>query len=430
MFSVLVACLGLLTFEGFALRLSPEGNVSSANPEKHKVAVMHSKVEQKFDQLEIAKDFLMILHNGQFRGEPRPHVFGMIVLVIVFILAVTSALIKYLTDGQQMGHLGQMGFKYMLGIRWMVCSWLIILFNKWLFSSANGIGFSFPVLLVVCQMAFATIFTRIAWLLAPSMFATNTTSNTIEQQPFHMISWYEWATGVLPVAVCMAVSLSCSQFGLKLNTVQLVQAVKMSDCCVVYLFAILLSRDRFTWRKTCAVLVPVIGVLCFVQGEITFNSFSLAGLLFQLIALMADGCRVALIDHLMAGRNVRLNPVSSLYLLAPIICVMLSLFAEWSEARQWLSMQGNSWVFAIILANAVVATTLNITLFSFLQCAGCTFVSLMGCFKDLLLVFIGSIVFDNQISFIHYVAMGAILLGIALYDNAQEADKAKPGNAN
>lgn len=42
MFSVLVSCVGLLTFEGFALRLSPEGEVTSASPEKYKVAVMVS----------------------------------------------------------------------------------------------------------------------------------------------------------------------------------------------------------------------------------------------------------------------------------------------------------------------------------------------------------------------------------------------------
>ncbi|KAJ8560238.1 hypothetical protein K7X08_004296 [Anisodus acutangulus] len=92
----------------------------------------------------------------------------------------------------------------------------------------------------------------------------------------------------------------------------------------VYTIGILLKKDKFKNSTMCNMVAISVGVCIAAYGEAKFDCF---GVLLQLFAVLVEATRLVLIQILLNLRGISLNPISTLYYVAPSCFVFL--FIPW-----------------------------------------------------------------------------------------------------
>ena len=104
------------------------------------------------------------------------------------------------------------------------------------------------------------------------------------------------------------------------------------------------------------IIVIVLGVTIACLGEVTF---SWIGFLFQLGGIFSEGVRLILIQILLSGKGMNMDPLVSLYYYAPVCTVLNALIAIFTEhGVGWDDVQkAGPWV---LIGSAGVAFALNV----------------------------------------------------------------------
>lgn len=116
------------------------------------------------------------------------------------------------------------------------------------------------------------------------------------------------------------------------------------------------GQEHPTASSVFKILIIVFGVLLSSAGEV---HFSWPGFLYQLGGHVFESFRVVMIQALMSGDEMRMDPLVSLYYYAPVCAVMnfmVALASEW-HTFQWadLARVGPG----MLLLNAFIAFLLN-----------------------------------------------------------------------
>jgi len=317
----------------------------------------------------------------------------------------------------------------------MVFSSVVILFNKWILSSA---GFPYPVLLTTWHLVVATLLTQ---LLA------RTTSLLDGRKLTRMTPRLYWSA-IVPIGVFYSLSLACSNLVYLYLSVAFTQMLKAAAPATVLFTSWIFGVAKPNLAVLTNILIIVAGVAIASYGEIEFD---IRGFFYQVGGLVFESIRLVLVQKLLAGtssassasktsRNsaslskedleegdesgtnettvqgpVKMDPLVSLYYFAPVCAVMNFLVALVMEIPSF-EVESLSKVGAFALsANAAVAFFLNIASLLLIGKTSSLVLTLCGVLKNILIIFSSVLIWNTPITPLQYLGYGIALVALTYY---------------
>lgn len=292
---------------------------------------------------------------------------------------------------------------------WIFLSFTVIVYNKYILDP-KMYNFPFPISLTMIHMAFcsALAFTiiRILHLVEPVSMSTDL-----------------YLKSVLPIGLLYSLSLWLSNSAYIYLSVSFIQMLKALMPVAVYSIGILLRRETFKSNIMSNMLAISFGVAIAAYGEARFDSW---GVLLQLGAVAFEATRLVMIQILLTSKGITLNPITSLYYVAPCCLVFLSipwLLVEFPILRQTQTFRFD---FVIFGTNSLAAFALNLAVFLLVGKTSALTMNVAGVVKDWLLIAFSWSVIKDTVTPINLFGYGLAFLGVAYYNHTKlQALKAK-----
>lgn len=103
--------------------------------------------------------------------------------------------------------------------------------------------------------------------------------------------------------------------------------IKATMPATVYVTSIIFRVDTFSWTKVAIMAIVCVGTAIASYGEI---NFVLIGFIFQACSLGTESTRIVLVQVLLQRQGLKLNPLTTLYYVAPacfiFLCVPFAFF--------------------------------------------------------------------------------------------------------
>lgn len=296
-----------------------------------------------------------------------------------------------------------------IAVLWSSLGIVLIIFNKVLFME-EGFGFGFPyaIFLMWWHCLFGTISTNVLRFLKPHMIPAVTE---------HTLSLQTYFVNVFPVAGLQAASLGLGNTAYLFLSVAYIQMVKNTTSVFVYIFSIMLALERGTNPKALAVIMAVLGLVMTSIGEL---NFTLLGFALQMSGTLCEASRLALTGIIMSSKHaVRLDPMSALYYSAPTMLVFLTVpmyFRDFQHMTWSLLFD----VKYVLLCNALLAFSLNMTSMFFIKTCGPTVYALTGVVKDIALILLTCAAFGHPLTSMQVFGFAFSMMGFQLYNKLKE----------
>lgn len=191
----------------------------------------------------------------------------------------------------------------------------------------------------------------------------------------------------------------------------------------VYSIGVALKKENFKSDTMANMLSISVGVAIAAYGEARFDSW---GVILQLGAVAFEATRLVMIQILLTSKGVSLNPITSLYYVAP--CCLVFLFVPWILVEFPL-LRGQSTFeinFVIFGTNSLCAFALNLAVFLLVGKTSALTMNVAGVVKDWLLIAFSWSVIKDTVTPINLFGYGLAFLGVAYYNHSKlQALKAK-----
>eukprot|EP00250_Pteridium_aquilinum_P027748 c3565_g1_i1 orf=346-1473(+) len=275
----------------------------------------------------------------------------------------------------------------------------VILYNKWVLSTKH-FNFPFPITLTMIHMLFsgavAFVLVRILKVVAPVK-----------------MTFEIYATCVVPISAFFASSLWFGNTAYLYISVAFIQMLKALMPVATFLMAIICGTDKARCDLFLNMILVSLGVAVSSFGEIHFN---ITGTAYQVTGILAEALRLVLTQVLLQKKGLTLNPITSLYYIAP--CSFLFLFVPWfllekpvMEAEQ---ITFNFWIF---FSNALCALALNVSVFLVIGRTGAITVRVAGVLKDWILIALSTLVFpESKLTGLNIIGYAIALTGVVTYN--------------
>ncbi|MFS7938323.1 putative sugar phosphate transporter domain-containing protein [Helianthus anomalus] len=281
----------------------------------------------------------------------------------------------------------------------------VILYNKWVLSP-KYFNFPFPITLTMIHMGFSG---AVAFLLVRVFKVVAPVKMTFEI----------YATCVIPISAFFASSLWFGNTAYLHISVAFIQMLKALMPVATLIMAVLCGTDKLRWDVFLNMLLVSIGVVISSYGEIHFN---VVGTLYQCTGIFAEALRLVLTQVLLQKKGLTLNPITSLYYIAP--CSFAFLFVPWyflEQTRMEVSqIQFNFWIF---FSNAVCALALNFSIFLVIGRTGAVTIRVAGVLKDWILIALSTVIFpESAITGLNIIGYAIALCGVVMYNYIKVKD--------
>lgn len=185
----------------------------------------------------------------------------------------------------------------------------------------------------------------------------------------------------------------------------------------VLIFSFFSGLEKTSCMELYIVTVICVGVAMASVGE-TF--FSWVGFTCQSLAILAESSRLVLTNLLM--KQLKLDPLSSLYYVAPVCCTFIGVACVWFEYNElpWERMYTTEFCVTMLI-NGAIAFTLNIAVVLLISNTSALILTLAGIVKDIMLVFLSVVVFESPVTPLQYAGYGVALLGLNLHKEYKKA---------
>ncbi|KAH6871210.1 hypothetical protein B0T10DRAFT_611319 [Thelonectria olida] len=269
---------------------------------------------------------------------------------------------------------------YMLA--WILSSNSTILANKWLISSG---GFGYPILLTCWHLVFSAFITQI-------LAHTTTLLHSRHSLP---ISRRFYLRTILPIGLVASGSLVCTNFVYFWLSVAFLQMIKAATPVVMLFVSWMFGVADPTLGNVINIIIIAGGVGMASAGEL---HFSWIGVAFQFTGILFEATRVVLIQIMLRGEGMKMNPMVGLYYYAPVCAVINFLIACVVEIP-YLSVAGmttSGWI--MLLFSAPIAFFLNYTSMALIGKTSGVVMSLAAVFKNILLVMCSVFIWRTKIT--------------------------------
>eukprot|EP00403_Amphidinium_massartii_P037627 CAMPEP_0178437398 /NCGR_PEP_ID=MMETSP0689_2-20121128/34973_1 /TAXON_ID=160604 /ORGANISM="Amphidinium massartii, Strain CS-259" /LENGTH=348 /DNA_ID=CAMNT_0020059601 /DNA_START=89 /DNA_END=1132 /DNA_ORIENTATION=+ len=195
----------------------------------------------------------------------------------------------------------------------IVLSVTLIFFNSHLIRN----GFPHAMFLVCLHMVSCTVLSGAILLVRPSWLPALT-------DPIRKINVTKafLFRAALPIGAVFAGGLVLGNIAYAYLSVSFCQMIKETNLIFVYLIALGMGIERFSWQAVQVIGLALLGMTLSVHGEL---NFTLVGFLIQIVALLFEGTRINLQMVILSGSG-RLDPLSYVLLISPM-CLMLMVLA-------------------------------------------------------------------------------------------------------
>ncbi|KAL8861887.1 MAG: hypothetical protein Q9178_001756 [Gyalolechia marmorata] len=296
---------------------------------------------------------------------------------------------------------------------WIALSSSIIIFNKWILDDA---GFHYPIVLTCWHLTFATIMTQI--------MARTTT--LLDGRRNVKMTGKIYVRAILPIGAFFSLSLICGNMTYLYLGVAFIQMLKATTPVAVLLAGWGIGTETPNMSNLFKVSFIVIGVIIASFGEV---EFVLIGFLFQLGGIVFEALRLVMVQKLLSSAEYKMDPLVSLYYFAPICAIMNFCVAAVVEIPSIKPAEIYHVGLLTLLANAVVAFALNVSVVFLIGRTSSLVLTLCGVLKDILLVFASIAIWGKPVTGLQFFGYSIALAGLVYFKLGADTLKAKCSDA-
>ncbi|CAK9156207.1 unnamed protein product [Ilex paraguariensis] len=292
---------------------------------------------------------------------------------------------------------------------WITLSFSVIVYNKYILDR-KMYNWPYPISLTMIHMGFCS---SLAYLLVKVFKVV---------EPVQM-SRDLYLKSVVPIGLLYSLSLWLSNSAYIYLSVSFIQMLKALMPVAVYSIGVLLKKESFK-SDTMANMVSIsIGVAIAAYGEAKFDSW---GVILQLGAVAFEATRLVMIQILLTSKGISLNPITSLYYVAPCCLVFLSI--PWIIVEYPLLRDTSSFHFDYLIfgTNSFCAFALNLAVFLLVGKTSALTMNVAGVVKDWLLIAFSWSVIKDRVTLVNLFGYGLAFLAVGYYNLSKlQALKAK-----
>ncbi|KAL6980194.1 hypothetical protein U1Q18_021839 [Sarracenia purpurea var. burkii] len=292
---------------------------------------------------------------------------------------------------------------------WIFLSFTVIVYNKYILDR-KLYNWPYPISLTMIHMAFcstlAVLCVRVFKLVEPVSMSGDL-----------------YLSSVVPIGALYSLSLWLSNSAYIYLSVSFIQMLKALMPVAVYSIGILFNKESFKSDTMANMLSISVGVAIAAYGEAKFDSW---GVLLQLGAVAFEATRLVMIQILLTSKGITLNPITSLYYVAP--CCLLFLSVPWIFVEYPVLKQASSFNFDLVIfgTNSFCAFALNLAVFLLVGKTSALTMNVAGVVKDWLLIAFSWSVIKDTVTPVNLFGYGLAFLGVAYYNHTKlQALKAK-----
>jgi len=286
--------------------------------------------------------------------------------------------------------------KLMLCAIYISVSTLLIRFNKLMMQEGR---FPFAMALSAIHMLVSSVLCGLLYLIVPSMFPSMETTKGHRCDLMKLF---------VPIAAFFAVMLYGSNQAYAYCSVALLQFMKEANVMVVFLISCAVGLQSITRVRVMLIFWVIAGASVSVSGDIRF---SLIGIAFQAVSQIAECVRMVLGELVLSGH--KLDPLTYTSFVAPLCAVVLLVanFFHWDH--QIVPAFVKCW--PLLLLNALVAFVLNILVATVIKEISAVGFVLTGLTKDIFIVVLSWLAFNETITMVQWSAFAATLGGVGIW---------------
>lgn len=285
---------------------------------------------------------------------------------------------------------------------WIFLSFTVIVYNKYILDR-KLYNWPFPISLTMIHMAFCS---SLAYLLVKVFKLVEPVSMSRDL----------YLKSVVPIGALYALSLWFSNSAYIFLSVSFIQMLKALMPVAVYSIGILIKKDPFKSDTMVNMLSISLGVAIAAYGEAKFNSW---GVTLQLLAVAFEATRLVLIQILLNAKGISLNPITSLYYVAP--CCFAFLCIPWIVVEFPVLKETSSFHFDFVIfgTNSLCAFALNLAVFLLVGKTSALTMNVAGVVKDWLLIAFSWSVIKDTVTAINLIGYLIAFFGVAYYNHAK-----------
>jgi len=217
---------------------------------------------------------------------------------------------------------------------------------------------------------------------------------------------------IVPIGMFFSLSLMFSNAAYLYLSVAFIQMLKATTPVAVLLVTWSLGIAPPNMRTLANVSVIVFGVVIASIGEI---KFVMIGFVVQIIGIVCEATRLAMVERLLNSSEFKMDPLVSLYYFAPACAVMNFVMFLFMELHKISMDKIYELGLFTLLANATVAFMLNIAVVFLIGRTSSLVLTLSGVLKDILLVIASMVVFLDPVSGLQAFGYSIALGGLVYY---------------
>ncbi|KAH9760703.1 putative sugar phosphate/phosphate translocator [Citrus sinensis] len=292
---------------------------------------------------------------------------------------------------------------------WIFLSFTVIVYNKYILDK-KMYNWPFPISLTMIHMSFCA---TLAFLLIKVFKFV---------EPVTM-SRDLYFSSVVPIGALYSLSLWLSNSAYIYLSVSFIQMLKALMPVAVYSIGVMFKKESFKSDTMCNMVSISVGVAIAAYGEAKFDSW---GVVLQLGAVAFEATRLVMIQILLTSKGITLNPITSLYYVAP--CCLVFLLVPWIFVELPILRETSSFHFDFVIfgTNSLCAFALNLAVFLLVGKTSALTMNVAGVVKDWLLIAFSWSVIKDTVTPINLFGYGLAFLGVAYYNHSKlQALKAK-----
>lgn len=293
---------------------------------------------------------------------------------------------------------------------WIFLSFSVIIFNKYILDR-KMYNWPYPLSLTLIHMGFSS---GLAFLLVRVFKLVEPCASMTRELYFRSI---------VPIGLLFSLSLWFSNSAYIYLSVSFIQMLKALMPVAVYSLGVIFKKDVFSSQTMTNMVTISVGVAIAAYGEARFN---LWGVTLQLGAVCVEALRLVLIQILLNSRGISLNPITTLYYVAPACFVFLTLpwfLIEYPKLLEVSTFQIDFLTFGL---NSMIAFLLNISVFVLVGKTSALTMNVAGVVKDWLLIAFSWSVIMDKVTTVNLLGYGIAFVAVCYYNYAKlQAMKAK-----
>lgn len=285
---------------------------------------------------------------------------------------------------------------------WIFLSFTVIIFNKYILDR-KMYDWPFPISLTMIHMGFCS---TLAFVLVRVFKVVDSIGMSKEL----------YMSSIVPIGALYSLSLWLSNSAYIYLSVSFIQMLKALMPVAVYSIGVSMKRENFKSDTMINMVGISLGVGVAAYGEAMFDAW---GVILQLGAVVFEATRLVLIQILLTSKGITLNPITSLYYVAPCCFAFLSIpwfLVEYPILQSKNLLKPDFMVFG---TNSACAFALNLAVFLLIGKTSALTMNVAGVVKDWLLIAFSWSVIKDRVTTINLAGYGLAFLGVCYYNHSK-----------